>query len=94
MQIGERLERLEHLTDLTLRRVRAREEVLLDRDVVGREQQHAARGLAVAAAAAGFLGVRLERAGHVIVEDVADVRLVDAEAERVGRDHDELGSTP
>ena len=68
------VERVEHLADLALRRVRALEEVLLDRDVVGREQQHAARGLAVAAAAAGFLRVRLERAGHVVVEDVADVR--------------------
>ena len=88
--IAPRLERLEHRPHLAARRVGALEEVLLDRDVVGREQQHAARRLVVAPAAPGLLRVLLERAGHVVVHHVADVALVDAEAERVGRDHDQL----
>ena len=37
-----------------------------------------------------LLHVRLGRPGHLVVDDVADVGLVDAEAERVGRQHDDL----
>ena len=44
-------------------------------------------GLAVAARAAGLLIVRLDRARKVVVHDEAQVVLVDAEPERVGRDH-------
>ena len=42
---------------------------------------------AVAARAPGLLHVLLERARRVVVHHVADVGLVDAEAEGVGRDH-------
>jgi hypothetical protein len=72
--------------------VRFLEEVLLDRDVVRLEQQHAAGGLAVAAGAPRLLHVRLGRAGHVVVDDVADVGLVDAQAEGVGGDHHHLAT--
>ena len=64
---------------------------LLQPDVAVVEQQHAARRLAVAAAAAGLLVVRLGAARDVGVDDQPDVALVDAHAERVGRDdHVEL----
>ncbi len=45
-------------------------------------------GQPVAAGAARLLVVALERAREVVVDDEPDVLLVDAEAERVGRDHD------
>ena len=41
---------------------------------------------AVAAGAAGLLRVGFERARQIVVHDEADVRLVDAQTERVGRD--------
>ena len=44
------------------------------------------RRLAVAAGAAGFLVVAFERLRQVVVHDPAHVRLVDAHAERDGRD--------
>ena len=43
--------------------------------------------LAVASGAAGFLVIGFEAAGHLVVDDEADVGLVDAHAERVGRHH-------
>ena len=57
----------------------------------GQIEQHAVRRLAVAAGAAGLLVVGLERAREVVVDDEAQVGLVDAEAEGVGRDH-QLGA--
>jgi hypothetical protein len=45
--------------------------------------------MAVAPGAPGFLEVALERRRRLVVNDVADVRLVDAEAERARRDHDD-----
>ena len=83
---------LGHGAGLVLGGVRFLEEVLLDGDVVRLEQQHAAGGLAVAAGAPRLLHVRLGRAGHVVVDDVADVGLVDAEAEGVGGDHHHLAT--
>ena len=81
---------LGHRAGLVLGRVRFLQEVLLDRDVVGLEQQHATGRLVVAPGAPGLLDVRLRRAGHLVVDDVADVRLVDAQAEGVGGDHHHL----
>ena len=69
------------------RRIAAAEEEALDALVLGLVEQDAVGGLAVAAGAPGLLVVALERAGEVVVDDEADVLLVDAEAERVGRDH-------
>ena len=43
-------------------------------------------GEPVAAGASGLLRVGLDRARQIVVHDEADVRLVDAQAERVGRD--------
>ena len=51
----------------------------------GVQQEHFGR-LAVATGAARLLVVRLERARHRVMHDEAHVRLVDAHAERVGRD--------
>ncbi len=47
-------------------------------------------GLPSRPGAARLLDVRLGRARHLVVDDVADVGLVDAEAEGVGREHDDL----
>ena len=63
--------------------------VLLDSKVSRVEQEDALRGLAVAPGASDLLHVLLERARSVVVQDVADVGLVDAHAEGGGRDHDE-----
>ena len=64
---------------------------LLDEAVLIAEENHAARGLAVAASAAGLLVIGFERAGHVVMDDEADVGLVDAHAESVGGDGDGAG---
>src|SRR5262249_60407665 len=49
----------------------------------------AAGDLPVAAGATGLLHVALEGRGRLVVHDVTDVGLVDAEAERAGRHHDD-----
>ena len=57
------------------------DEMRLLRDVAGAEQQQAIAGQAVAAGAAGFLIVALDVFRQVVVDDPADVGLVDAHAE-------------
>ena len=47
-------------------------------------EHQAARGLAVAAGAARLLVIGLQAAGQIVVDDEADVGLVDAHAEGVG----------
>ena len=81
---------LGHQAGLRLGRMRLLQEVLLDRDVVRLEEQHAARGLAVAADAPRLLHVRLGRARHLVVDDVANIRLVYAKPEGIGGDHHHL----
>ena len=79
----------QHVVDLfdeRALRIRALDEKLVGEAIGKRVQQIAAGRLAVAAGAAGFLVVRLERAGHGVVDDEAHVRLVDPHAEGVGRD--------
>ena len=56
--------------------------------VVGADEQLAARRLAVAPRAADLLRVVLQALGQVVVIDGADVGLVDAHAEGDGRDND------
>src|SRR5450432_3241645 len=51
-------------------------------------EEHAGARETVAAGAAYLLVVALDRSGHVPVNDVADVRLVDSHAEGHGGDHD------
>ena len=63
-----------------------RDDVLGGADVAGAEIENAARALAVAAGAAGFLVVALERFRQVVVHDPAHVGLVDAHAEGDGGD--------
>ena len=63
-----------------------RDDVLGGPDVACAEIENAARGLAVAAGASGFLVVALERLRQVVVHDPAHVGLVDAHAERDGGD--------
>ena len=58
------------------------------RDVAGGKEQDAVGGSAVAPGAAGLLIIRLYALGHVAVDDVGDVRFVDAHAEGVRGDHD------
>ncbi len=53
-----------------------------------RDEEHAARGSAVAARAAGLLDVRFERARELVMDDKAHVALVDAHAEG-NRRHDD-----
>ena len=60
---------------------------LLDH-VAGAEEQDAFAGQSVAARAAGFLVIALDVFRQIVVDDEADVRLVDAHAEGDGRaDH-------
>src|SRR4029453_11961294 len=69
------------------REARKREEMLLDLEIALVEEEDAAGRVAVAPRAAGLLEVALERRRRLIVDDVADVGLVDAEAERARRHH-------
>ena len=64
------------------------DEELAQATVAGRVVEDALGGVAVASGAARFLVVGLDRLGQVVVDDEADVGLVDAEAEGVGRDDD------
>ena len=64
----------------------AGEEIVLHARVAHAIDEDALRRLAVAAGAARFLRVGFDRTRQIVVHDEADVRLVDAEAERVGRD--------
>ena len=62
------------------------DQVLLRHDVLRREEQDAFARLAVASRASRLLIVRLDVFRHVVVDDEAHVRLVDAHAEGVRRD--------
>ena len=64
----------------------AGEEVVLHARIAHAVDEDAARRQAVAAGAARLLRVGLERARQIVVHDEADVRFVDAQPERVGRD--------
>ena len=66
---------------------------LLDRKVALVEEEDAAGRVAVAAGAPHLLEVPLQGPGRVIVDDVADVRLVDPEAEGARRHHDDACGT-
>ena len=63
-----------------------RNDVLGGADVAGAEIENAARLLAVAAGAPGFLVVALERFRQVVVHDPAHIGLVDAHAKGDGGD--------
>src|SRR5690242_3306815 len=63
--------------------------MLLDLEVALVEEEDALRAVAVAAGAAGLLEIALQGRGSMIVDDVADVGLVDAEPERARRHHDD-----
>ena len=56
-------------------------------DIGGGEKQHAIAGQSVASGSSGFLIVALDVLRQVVVDDEADVRLVDAHAERDRRAH-------
>ena len=63
-------------------------ELRLLHHVAGAEEQHAFARQTVAARAAGFLVIALDVFRQVVMDDEADVRLVDAHAEGDGRaDH-------
>ena len=62
------------------------DEVSLRHDVLRRKEQEAFARLAVASCAACFLIVGFDVFRHVVVDDEAHVRLVDAHAEGVRRD--------
>src|SRR4029077_10334734 len=68
---------------------RQREQVLLDLEIALVEEEDAAGGVPVTPGAARLLEVARERARRLVVDDVADVRLVDAEPECAGRHHDD-----
>ncbi len=86
--LGFVLQRAVQLGDVFAARIAAGEEEALHRLVAVQEEQGAVGALAVASGAARLLVVGVEPARHLVVDDEARVGLVDAEAERVGRDHD------
>ena len=92
LAVVDRLLALDHapprIADRAVVRVRLVDEALLTLAVGGSVEQGALGRVAVAARAARLLVVGLEAAGHPVVHHVADVRLVDAHAEGVGRDND------
>ena len=63
--------------------------VLLDFKVGGIEQEDAVGRVPVASGAPDLLNILLQRSGSLVMQDVADVRLVDAHAEGACRDHDQ-----
>ena len=64
------------------------DEELLNAEVAGRVIEHAIGAAAVASGTACFLVVGFHAAGQVVVQDEANVGLVDAHAEGVGGDDD------
>ena len=64
------------------------DEELLDHDVLAAEEEDTFPRRAVAAGPARFLIVAFDVLGHLVVDDVADVALVDAHAEGIGGDDD------
>src|SRR5580765_5709405 len=85
-----RRERAAEATEERGREAGEREEVLLDLEVALVEEEDAARRVPIATGPAGLLEIALERRGRLVVDDVADVRLVDAETDGARRDHDDL----
>jgi len=63
--------------------------VLLDFEVGGVEQEDAVGRVPVASGAPDLLHILLQRAGGLVMQNVADVGLVDAHAESARRDHDQ-----
>ena len=63
--------------------------VLVDFKVGGVEQENAVRRAAVATRATDLLNILLQGSGSLVMQDVADVRLVDAHAEGGCCDHDQ-----
>src|SRR5262245_6100242 len=63
--------------------------VLVDFKVGRIEQQNALCRMAVASGASDLLDILLQRAWGLVMQDVADIGLVDAHAEGGSRDHDE-----
>ena len=63
--------------------------VLLDFEVGGVEQEDAVGGVPVAPGAPDLLNILLKRTGGLVMQNVADVRLVDAHAEGACCDHDQ-----
>src|SRR5690348_5088094 len=68
-------------------RVLSAEKIRLHAAVFDAIKNGARRGIAVATGATGFLIVRLDTPGKVIMSDKSDIALVDAESEGVRRDH-------
>src|SRR5262245_34596976 len=63
--------------------------VLVDFKVGRIEQQNALCRMTVASRPASLLDILFQRAGSLVMQDVADVGLVDAHAKGRGRDHDQ-----
>ena len=85
------LERAVHAGDGVELRIPAAEEEGLGPPFQPLGEEHAARRLAVPPGAPRLLVVRLQRARQVVVDDEADIRLVDPHAEGVGgHDHPQL----
>src|SRR6266478_3431360 len=63
--------------------------VLLDFEVGRVEQEDAVGGVPVASGAPDLLNILLQRPRSLVVQDVTDVRLVDAHAEGACCDHDQ-----
>ena len=64
-------------------------QVLLDFEVGRVEQEDAVGRVPVASGAADFLNILLQRSGSLVMQDVANVRLVDAHSERARCNHDQ-----
>jgi hypothetical protein len=73
--------------DLRRLRIATAHEVELSAAVFELVEEHATGRLAVAAGTSALLVVGRQRPRHVVVDDEADVGLVDSHAESVGRHH-------
>src|SRR5580700_8506811 len=84
--IAEHFDRSEDALNLFDVGIFSGQKIVLDARVAHPVDQDAARRQPVAPGAAGLLGVGFQRARQIVMDDETNVRLVDAEAEGVGRD--------
>src|SRR5579872_1629320 len=84
----EKLQRAEDALDFLDVRILAGEEIILHARVALAVEKQAERFLAVAPGAAGLLGVSLDAARQIVVDDESYIRFVDAQSEGIRRDDD------
>ena len=88
LAVGRGTQTVEQRDEIVVRRIPPGHEESLQTAVAALEQQDAVRGLAVPAGSARFLVIDVERCREIIVNDRADIRLVDAHAKGIRGDDD------